>query len=369
MSLFRNQRRIVGRWILQFVRTIRNIIFGKKILPDIEKMPSRILIIRPYFLGDILLCLPVAQAIKSRRPDIQISWLLRGEWKSLLEGHSVVDEVLSFSQFKMHSAKSLFEFIRVVRELQHRRFDLVINLAWDRSSIFWSWFSGAPVRLGIEEYGRPRLLSLLYTATVIAPERSKDQRHMADFYYEPLRLLGFPPRKDLPKIFPTSEEQERVNQIIALKLDSSKAFILIHPGVRLPDRQWPVDCFYNLIQQLRDRTSETMVLVCGPKEEAWVADFSNILPQGRSLFWPQPTLGEFIALAQRSKFLIGNVSGPMHLAAAAGCRVISLFGVHSNRWRPLGDQHIVLEGISIKEIPVQMVLDAVQSQLNVSKAV
>src|SRR3989338_4566718 len=147
MSLFRNQRRIIGRWVLQFVRTIRNTVFGKKILPDIEKLPSRILIIRPYFLGDILLGLPIVQAIKSRRPDIQITWLLREEWKSLLEGHSVVDEVLSFSQSKMHSMKTPFEFIRVVRELRQRHLGLVINLAWDRSSILWSWFSGAHVRL------------------------------------------------------------------------------------------------------------------------------------------------------------------------------------------------------------------------------
>jgi heptosyltransferase-3 len=386
MSLFREQRRALGRMILGFCRKIKEGFFGKQKLPDPHDFPKRILIIRPFFLGDILLCLPIAQAIKKKYPTAHVSWLLRQEWENLIKNHSVVDAVIPFNASKLHGLNALSEWFRIVRELRRQSFDLVINLSWDRSTMLWSWASGARITIGIEEFGRPRLLSLLYSVTVIAPERAKDARHMADFYFEPLKTLGFGDRSENPLVFPTNEEKEHVEMYISQLLENSsevgatvpvvrkndengragmldptlfeeQLFILIHPGGRLSNKRWPVLHFAEFITKLAEKISYPIVLVCGPGEQVWTADLAKDLPQGRSLFLPSLTLGEFMALAKRAKLFVGNDSGPMHLAAASGCPVLALFGTDSTRWRPLGRESDVIENREgISKISVDEVL-------------
>jgi len=365
----------MGRWIVRKARAIQDAILGKVLPNATENPPERILIIRPYYLGDILLCLPVAQAIKRRWPHARIAWLLREEWTDLIHHHSMVDEAIPFSQKRMHSIRAPAEFFRVARELRKRSFDLVLNLSWDRSSALWAWASGAAVRIGIEEYGRPRLTSLLHTSTVVAPERSTDRRHMADFYYEPLRPLGFERRTDLPQIFPTDDEQRKVDARLASALGIQHvqelhpppsilhpSFILVHPGARLQYREWPVERFVELIGELSKKTSHVIVLVCGPGEEPWASQLAE--KAFTTLFWPAPSLGELMALTRRAVLFIGNESGPMHLAAAAGCRVVAIFGTDPARWGPLGSGHrVVADEKGLEQISVEKVLTVVLNGL------
>jgi ADP-heptose:LPS heptosyltransferase len=346
--------------MVRFLWRTRETLFGRAVLPTVETFPRRILIIRPFYLGDILLCLPVAQAIKRQCPDARIAWLLREEWAELLNDHCVVDEVIPYSEQRLHSSAALDEIARVTAELRKRSFDLVLNLTWDRSSSWWTWRSGASVRLGIEEFGRPRLSSLLHTATVMAPERSQDRSHMADFYYEPLRQIGFSARTERPKIRATAEEQERVKQRLRSSLSGNSFFVLIHPGARLANKQWPPARFRELIERLIWETVHGVVLVCGPGEESLTAELAKALPQGRGLFWAVPALGELMALAEQAAVFVGNNSGPMHLAAAVGCRVVALFGMDPTRWSPVGEGHQVLGGAQgLTSVSVEDVLRAV----------
>lgn len=364
MSILREQRRATGRYVVRTARSIRDRILGVPPLPDPGSLPRRILIIRPFFLGDILLCLPVAQAVRKARPDAHIAWLLREEWRDLVEGHSVVDEVIPFVPSKMHGVGAVAEFTRVGRVLRARRFDMVINLTWDRSSMIWTRLSGAPVRIGIEEHGRPRLLSLLHTHTVVAPERAKDDQHMADFYFEPMRLLGFGARLESPRVGSTGAEAENVEVLLEAISDD---FLLLHPGGRLGNKRWPVERFDELIRKLGESTPFSIVLTCGPGEERWAAELAESLPGGRGIFLPRPSLGELMALAKRARLLIGNDSGPMHLAAACGCRVVAMFGADPTRWRPLGAGHRVLGGAGgLGEVTVEEVLKAVLPALSAS---
>ncbi len=359
MALLREQRRAAGRRLVRGARRLRNAVAGHPDLPGETNLPRRILIVRPYFLGDIILCLPVAQTLKRLRPEAHVAWLLREEWRDLVGGHSVVDEVIPFSEPLLRSVRAPGEFLRVARELRRRSFDLVLNLAWDRSSILWTGLAGARVTLGIEEYGRPRLLSLLHTRTVMAPERSGDRRHMADFYFAPLQGLGLAPRAETPRLRATPEESEAVEARLA-PLGERDGFLLVHPGGRLVSKRWAPERFAELIRGLGARTKCGIVLVCGPGEEGWAADLAAALPPGRGLFWPAPRLGELMALASRARLFLGNDSGPMHLAAASGARALALFGNDPTRWAPLGEGHRIVDvrREGLRNLPVEPVLEA-----------
>ncbi|MCC7519556.1 MAG: glycosyltransferase family 9 protein [Verrucomicrobiae bacterium] len=349
MGVLREERRAAGRIIMRLARRCREALRRSRPLPNPATLPRRILILRPYFLGDIVLCLPLAQALKQAQPDARISWLCRNEWAPLLRGHAAVDEVISWPE------RSAGEWRRFLMGLRGR-FDLVLALAWDRATPWIALATGASFRLGIEEFGRPRLSALLHTHTVIATERRADRRPMADFYFEPLRRMGFGPRADDPHLAPTAEEDREVGERLAAGLGICEGFLLVHPGGRLKNKRWMSERFAEVLRGLGSSGEQRVVLVCGPGEEAWAADLARDLPPGRGMFWPSPKLGELIALSKRARLFLGNDSGPMHVAAATGCRVVAIFGGDSRRWGPCGAGHRVIAGkggiesVSVEEV-------------------
>ena len=55
---------------------------------------------------------------------------------------------------------------------------------------------------------------------------------------------------------------------------------------------------------------------------------------------------ELAALCQAATVFVGNDSGPMHVATAAGCQIIALFGPSDSvRWNPKGPHVTVVRGV------------------------
>jgi ADP-heptose:LPS heptosyltransferase len=74
------------------------------------------------------------------------------------------------------------------------------------------------------------------------------------------------------------------------------------------------------------------------------------------------SLAQMVSLLRRSRLLISNDSGPVHVAAGVGSSVISLFlrdqpGINAERWKPLGPKSFILKPDSIK---VDNVLELVE---------
>ena len=57
----------------------------------------------------------------------------------------------------------------------------------------------------------------------------------------------------------------------------------------------------------------------------------------------QTTIREMAAILKSCRFFIGNDSGPMHIAVAAGATAVGLFGPGEyNRFKPWGPAHAVI---------------------------
>jgi ADP-heptose:LPS heptosyltransferase len=86
----------------------------------------------------------------------------------------------------------------------------------------------------------------------------------------------------------------------------------------------------------------TVVVTCGPGEQAFVADVTKAIPDTVIVLGLRiPELAELI---RGARLYIGNDSGPMHLAAAVGTPVVAVWGSSdSRRWRPWGVTHQVVQ--------------------------
>src|SRR6188474_2092453 len=113
-------------------------------------------------VGDAVHVLPVVNAIKRHRPTARITWVLQPGPASLVRGHSAVDDIVIFERSLGWRA-----FASVRRELQKRRFDLLMDLQVYFKAGVVTALSGAPVRLGFDR-PRARDFNWLFTNKRIA---------------------------------------------------------------------------------------------------------------------------------------------------------------------------------------------------------
>ncbi|MBN2309174.1 MAG: glycosyltransferase family 9 protein [Candidatus Hydrogenedentes bacterium] len=105
--------------------------------------------------------------------------------------------------------------------------------------------------------------------------------------------------------------------------------VVIHPGSGGHRKNWPVEHFAAVASALERQGRHTTWCV-GPAEDGMHVPSGASVLEGRSLI----DLAHELASA---RLYIGNDSGITHLAAAAGCPTVAVFGPTDPRvWAPLG---------------------------------
>jgi heptosyltransferase-2 len=106
--------------------------------------------------------------------------------------------------------------------------------------------------------------------------------------------------------------------------DPGDRLIVIAPGAATPEKVWPAENYKALIERLHLKTSWKFVIIGGPGEVAT----GEFLCQGNELWVTnlagKTTLRQTIAVLELTSLLIGNDSGPSHLAAAAKTPVVQI---------------------------------------------
>ena len=197
--------------------------------------------------------------------------------------------------------------------------------------------TGARARLTLRHV-EPVHFPSFYTHEEVLPASFLDDRHITDLYLRPLEHLGVPVRTRECRL------EARPEDVAAGRRRLGGARLLVHPGSRSAWRVWPAERFAAVIDAAHAATGEPTAIVAGPGEQDTVeavvrAARSPLVRIDANL--PIPALAGLFAAA---RVLLCHDSGPMHLAAAVGTRVVALFGSQPLAvWRPLGDGHAALQ--------------------------
>lgn len=108
-------------------------------------------------------------------------------------------------------------------------------------------------------------------------------------------------------------------------------------------KRWPAGHFAQLADLLQKSGAGPVVLIGGPAEQP-ESDAVKSLMQTKAVdLTGQTPVGLLPGFLRRAAVLVTNDSGPMHIAAAVGTPVVSLFGpTDEKRTGPYGSRHIVL---------------------------
>lgn len=120
--------------------------------------------------------------------------------------------------------------------------------------------------------------------------------------------------------------------------------IVIHPGGGSPAKCWRLAGFVGVARRLAE-SGEYVRFVVGPVElERWPATDLALIEREFPLT-PIADANELAATLAVARVLIGNDSGPAHLAALLGTPTVTLFGPTDARvWRPLAARGATLQG-------------------------
>jgi lipopolysaccharide heptosyltransferase II len=272
--------------------------------------------------------------VRRAYPDAYIAWAVEPAAAPLLEAHPALDHVLVYQR-----TKGIFTFLPFLQEIRRQQFDFVLDLQRHAKSGLVSWWSRAPVRLGFHRTNTKEGNWLSNTHS-IGP--------IPDFSLKLGQYLQFAEALQLPEeavhfdLRLRPEEEQRVDTLLA---GARQPFAVFFLGSRWPSRFWFPQATAAVAQTLIHTYGMGVIFVGAKSEAALAHEIMNTVGTGAINLTGQTSLRDLIGIFSRARFALGPDCGPMHIAAATGIPVISLWGATSPiRSAPWGSEELVLQG-------------------------
>ncbi|MFT3990124.1 MAG: glycosyltransferase family 9 protein [Luteolibacter sp.] len=276
-----------------------------------EKPPfspfKSLLVIKPSSLGDIVHGLQILQSVKRQLPECRVTWVVRDRFAGLVEAAPFVDEVIRFR--RKEGFRGIWEILETLRR---RRFDVV----WDLQGLLRSGLMAAAAKAPVKRGRRDsREGAGLFTKPVAEP--------VGEGPYHAIRVLQeFPKAHGLdPEVtFPLElKPGPRFAWSSFFNGDPNAQFVIFTDS-RGVGKEWPkFDALTHLIWK---NIPGSRVAWCAGQPTSPGGE----IPEGRFLNLTGCPLDEMIELCRQPSVFIGNDSGPMHLSAAVGNKVLAIFG-------------------------------------------
>lgn len=299
------------------------------------KPNARILILRLSALGDVILTLPVASALRQEFPQAHIAWLVEQRNRPILEGHPAIDEIITVPR-RWYRSWQVLTALRTT--LKQKRFDLVLDVQSLSKSAVLGWLSAAPIRLGFAPPQGREIAPFLATHRVKA-----SGTHVVEIFLSLLRPLGV---ENPPVIFQIGEHPAEADWACRTlqELGLGEGFAVINPGAAWESKRWPPERFAAVTRFLCSHLHRPVLVLWGNAAERSVAERIVKSAEAGARLAPPTNLREMAALLRRAGLMISSDTGPLHLAAALGVPCVGLYGPTSpERNGPYGPGHISLQ--------------------------
>ena len=260
----------------------------------LRKAPKRILVIRRDDLGDMVTTLPVFELFKKYYPQAELTVFCKPQMAQLIKEHPAVDVIATeWKQLNGH-------------------YDYLADLRGDWKSL----------RFALRQWshrvdrGSHRFLNRFF---------KREQGHEVDLNIRIISpLLPEKPESLAPRLYPNRRQQQQAE--LFLQRNDIGDFVVFHTGARKLLRRWALQKWAELAVFLYQRYELQVIFVGGEEDMADIEKIRKRLPFQTYCFVGEGDLLSYAALAGRARLMVGNESGPMHMAAAMGVPVIALFG-------------------------------------------
>ena len=303
-------------------------------IPD---TPKKILFIQLSALGDTILAIPAIRAVRHAFPNAEFTVLASPTNLNYLTHCPYIDKRIRFRT----PGSELFG------QLRQEGFDWAIDLEhWPRLSALLAYASGAPMRVGFRT--RDQYRHFLFTTSVPHTAGRHEVRNFLDL----VARLGCPTLEFGLEVWYSESEQTWVHQTLTAEGVSLEGpLFILHPEAGRrgePRRRWSPERYVALANALVARYDGQIVLTGAPGEVAVSQEIAKRTKHRAVMLAGQTDVNQLAALFAAATLVVSGNCGPMHLAAAAGTRVVGLHGpTNFAQWGPWSHK----AGVVCAELP------------------
>ena len=279
---------------------------------------NKIAIIRLSALGDIINSAVVLQFIKQHNQNIHVEWICEEVFSPLLQNHPLVNKThtVNLKQLKKQKSFSLLkQTISYLKSLG--TFDKVIDMQGLLKSAIVARLVGKNTHGFDKHSSREGVSSFFYKTTSNIPY---DENIVKRNCFVVADALGFKITDEMllnkEKIFPNK----------LYKFNSEKKQIAIVIGASWESKKYPKQKIINVCNKL----NANIHIIWGDENEKKDAEFIVSNTTNTTLA-PKLSLTELVDFISSVDLVIGNDTGPTHIAWAQNISSITLFGPTTSR--------------------------------------
>ena len=274
----------------------------------------KIAIVKLSSLGDIVHSMVILQFIKKYYPDSVIDWIVEKRFKGILENNPHINKIHTVNLNMIKRSKSLkLLFTEVSKASKFGQYDLVIDMQGLIKSAIITKFISSGKKVGFDKNSiRELLASFFYNQKVaIAYDQNTIERYV--------KLIS-----EALKIKITKDDITNKQLYLFSKskfLIPQTPYIVLVVGSTWPSRNYPKEKFL----QIANALNKSCMVVWGSEQEKekaeWMSGESNYIQ-----VMPKLSLDDLKCVIGHASLLIGNDTGPSHIAWASNIPSIILFG-------------------------------------------
>jgi 3-deoxy-D-manno-octulosonic-acid transferase/heptosyltransferase-1 len=298
-------------------------------------LPRRVLLVRLSALGDCVHVLPALDALRrGLGPQAHLAWLVEEKAASLLAGHPELDRVLVLPRAAATELVRARRPIAALRrlsgflgELRAERFDATIDFQGNLRSGLAALATGARLRVGFAR-GYCKESSHLLRNRNVAP--ASRRMHKVEKNLALVAALGIDTKEARPHLRLPGEARTRAAALFAEQFPGHGPVVALHPGVSrfASFTQWAPERYAAVADALARGRAARSLVTWGPGERPLAeAVVAAAAPETGAVVAPETaSILELAAIYERCAAVVGCDTGPVHLAAALGVPVVSLYG-------------------------------------------
>ena len=286
-----------------------------------NKKPLRIALVRLTALGDIINGTIVLQLIKKHYKNAQIEWFCEEAFASILEHHPLLEKVHSVPIKRIKKRKDLALLRSSVNTLKAgESFDLIIDMQGLLKSAVVARLIGKNIHGFDKDSARESVASWFYKSSSNIPYENNVIRRNIDLVAEALNFSVS--NEEIFEKAPCFASQKKPSF-----LAQERQNIAMVIGASWPSKEYPKEKFAELCFGLEE---VQCILIWGSEREYEYAEYIAERASN-AIIAPKLSLRELTATIEHCDLVIGNDTGPTHLAWAMNRPSITLFGPTNTR--------------------------------------
>lgn len=343
LATLQQVERVFGTLTCALLHTPAKLIPGARSM-DPDKV-KKVLVVKFFGIGSLVLATPFFREARSLFPNAEIHLLTLSSNREITKMIPELDRVHHVS-LGSNIFSAVVAYITCLFQTFSQRYDVLIDMEfYTRASAVLSVASWAPVRIGYHSRGvyRGDIHNFKIPFNSYFHVTKNFLSLLEPYHYEPQDTI------QAPQIAVAKELQgpaiKALSNIEALSL-SKFIVINVNAGELAYERRWMIDRFVQLTVQLGQVYDLTCVFIGSQHDRAYTQQaVDGVLAKGEKALNVAGEL-DLVSLAQlfqKSSLVLSNDSGPLHIAAAVGARVVGFYGPETPiLYGPVGEDNIAL---------------------------